>query len=62
MAGPGNPYEASMRAVKLLRKDLEEINAKVSEIKNELVTISQRVTDIKGQLTDIEGKVSTRAK
>ncbi len=59
---PGNPYEASMRAVKLLRKDLEGINAKVSEIKDELKTISQRITEIKGQLTDIEGKLPAKAK
>ena len=58
---PGNPYEASMRAVRLLRTDLEGINAKVTEIKNELTTISQRVTEIKGQLSEIEKKLPAKA-
>ena len=59
---PGNPYEASMRAVKLLRQDLEGINAKVTEIKDELKTISQRVTEIKTTLTEIEVKLPVKAK
>jgi uncharacterized coiled-coil DUF342 family protein len=58
----GNPYEASMRGVKLLRKDIEGISAKVTEIKDELKAISQRVTEIKDQLTGIEGKLPEKAK
>jgi prefoldin subunit 5 len=54
-----NVYEASGRAVKLLRKDLEAIKAKADEINGELKVISQRVIAIKEQLTKIEGQVSS---
>jgi prefoldin subunit 5 len=55
----GNMYEASGRAVKLLRKDLDTIKNKTDEINEQLKTISQRISGIEAQLVKIEGHVST---
>ena len=54
-----NPYEASGRAVKLLRENLVKIEAKTTEINDQLKTISDRITSIEAQLTKIEEHVST---
>ncbi len=59
-------YKASMKARKLLTKELGQelkgIDAKVTEINNQLVNISQRITGIQKQLTDIEQKLPEKAK
>jgi len=52
-------YEASGRAVKLLREDLNTIKMKTDEINEQLKTISQRISGIEAQLVKIEGHIST---
>lgn len=59
-------YKASMKARKLITKELKEeldrIAAKVNEINDQLKSIEKRVTGIQDQLTNIEGKLPTKQK
>ncbi len=56
--GLPNIYEASGRAVKLLREDLEGIKTQLGTISSEIGEINQRLKVMSDRLTEIEKAVA----